>query len=177
MFQKLLGFLSLLLSGAWWLGLLKQGIEHFLWGRALRYLDPYLDRISLGDAFQYGPPAVLAALGLWLLVRKQGPREKPVTKSGELQVQPTSPLPRPDMAVALNKEAARIGDYKTVCSIVVTNAGAQELERCQVQITKLSGVKPEGMHLRSPCGRSNKSQKIRAADSFSRKDSQQRFPS
>jgi hypothetical protein len=147
MFKKLLGILSLLLSGAWWLGLIKHGIEHFLWGRALSFLDPYLDRISLGDAFQYGPPAALAIVGAWLLWPKKRPPEKGERKFDEVQVHSTSPIAQPDITVALNNDAARVGDYRAVCSIVVTNTGARELDRCQVQITTLSGVKPDGMHL------------------------------
>jgi hypothetical protein len=73
--QKLLGVLTLLLSGAWWLGLLKQGIEHLLWGRALSLLDPYLDAISLGGVFQYGPPVLLAIIGIYLLLSKRQQRD------------------------------------------------------------------------------------------------------
>jgi hypothetical protein len=77
MLKKIFGVLSLLLSGLWWLGLLGQGVEHFLWDRVLRLLDPYFDVVTIGDIFRYGPPAVLAVVGFWLLTRPRTEKKKP----------------------------------------------------------------------------------------------------
>jgi hypothetical protein len=76
MVQKILGFFSLLLSGVWWSGFLKQGLEHLLWGHALTFMETYLENVSSGVAFQYGPPVLLAVIGLFLLLRKQKPQNK-----------------------------------------------------------------------------------------------------
>ena len=76
MVKKIFGVLSLLLSGSWWLGLLGQGVEHFLWDRVLRLLDPYFDVVTIGDIFRYGPPAVLAVVGFWLLTRPRTEKKK-----------------------------------------------------------------------------------------------------
>jgi hypothetical protein len=54
-------------------------------------------------------------------------------------------LSGPDITVDVDKEAQRIGDYQQVCAITITNVGAKELDRCLVEITKFSGVRPKGM--------------------------------
>jgi hypothetical protein len=54
-------------------------------------------------------------------------------------------LSGPDITVDVDKEAQRIGDYQQVCAITITNVEAKELDRCLVEITKFSRVRPKGM--------------------------------
>ena len=55
------------------------------------------------------------------------------------------PPPSAEIAVGIKTPGAKIGDYRPVCCLVVTNTGQQRFEHCLVQMTEFSGVLPEGM--------------------------------
>jgi hypothetical protein len=83
MLKKIIGFVSLLLSGAWWLGIGREFIKAAIFDRILHMLNPEAWPIAT-MAFQYGPPVLLAALGLYLLARGSAPATTattPVTDS------------------------------------------------------------------------------------------------
>ena len=63
MLKQIIGFVSLLLSGAWWLGIGREFIKAIIFDRILHMLNPDAWPIAT-IAFQYGPPILLAALGL-----------------------------------------------------------------------------------------------------------------
>jgi nucleoside phosphorylase len=50
-----------------------------------------------------------------------------------------------EIAVALNTAGARIGDFVPVCSLVISNVGTGDFDKCFVEMTEFSGVIPEGM--------------------------------
>jgi ABC-type multidrug transport system fused ATPase/permease subunit len=83
MLKKIVGFVSLLLSGAWWLGIGREFIKAVIFDRILHMLNPDAWPIAT-MAFQYGPPVLLAAVGLYLLTRRSAPATTattPVTNS------------------------------------------------------------------------------------------------
>jgi len=65
--KKIIGFVSLLLSGAWWLGIGREFIKAIIFDRILHMVNPDVWPIAT-ITFQYGPPILLAALGLYLLI-------------------------------------------------------------------------------------------------------------
>jgi len=79
MFRKIAGFIALLLSGAWWLGLGREFVKAYLFDRILHMLNPYIHAITVEWLFNYGPPAVLTGLGLYLLLRhgRKSPEQSP----------------------------------------------------------------------------------------------------
>jgi nucleoside phosphorylase len=60
-----------------------------------------------------------------------------------------APPPGAEIAVSLNTAAPRIGDYTPVCSLVITNVGLRDLDRCFIELIEFSGVIPDGMPM--PC--------------------------
>jgi hypothetical protein len=83
MLKKIIGVVSLLLSGAWWLGIGREFIKAVIFDRVLHMLNPD-DWPIAAIAVQYGPPVLLAAVGLYLLGRGSSPATTaaaPVTDS------------------------------------------------------------------------------------------------
>jgi hypothetical protein len=80
MLKKIAGIASLVISGVWWLG--REFIKAVIFDRILHMLNPDAWPIAT-IAVQYGPPALLAVLGLYLLARKSSPASTiaPITDS------------------------------------------------------------------------------------------------
>ena len=55
------------------------------------------------------------------------------------------PPPSAEIAVGIKTPGAKIGDYRPVCCLVVTNTGQRRFEHCLVQMTEFSGVLRQGM--------------------------------